>query len=136
MCFLIPATHVIVKLGEEGHLKRRGANNENRMYTPTHTHTHTHTHTNAFACNYISVSQVYFSAGIPKIILLYLEEILTTKTITDQKKKEAVGSTRKLFQNSQLLNKNSRGISEVIQNFSRQFRLLVCLVYDFWRDPG
>jgi len=55
--------------------------------THPHTHTHTHTHTNAFACNYISVSQVYFRAGIPKIILLYLEEILTTKTITDQKKK-------------------------------------------------
>lgn len=84
----------------------------------------THPHTHAFACNYISVSQGFFLAGVPKIINLYLEEILTTKTITDQKKKkEAVGSARKLFQNSQLLNKNSRGISEVIWNFSRHFRL-------------
>lgn len=48
----------------------------------------THPHTHAFACNYISVSQGFFRGGIPKITLLYLEELFLTKTITDQKERE------------------------------------------------
>jgi hypothetical protein len=131
----MPATHAIVKLGEEGHLKRRGVNNENFMYTPAHTHVFA---CNMIcACNYISVSQGFFRGGTPKVILLCLEELLPTKKITDQKnKREAVVGVRRLLQNSELLNKISRGISEVIWNFSRHFRFLVCLVYDFLQDPG
>ena len=98
--------------------------------------THPPTHT----CMPVTISvfpKVFFCGGIPKIFLLYLEELLLTKKITDQKKKrEAGGKVRRLLQNSQLLNKISRCISEVIRDFSRHFKWLVCLVYDFWRDPG
>jgi ABC-type polysaccharide transport system permease subunit len=49
---------------------------------------------------------------------------------------ETVISARRLFQNSQLLNKISSGISYVIWNISRHFKLLVCLFHVLWRDPG
>jgi hypothetical protein len=71
------------------------------------------------ACNYIGVSQGFFRGGTPKVILLYLEEQLPTKKITDQKnRREAVVSVRRLLQNSELLNKISRGIS-----FPKLFRI-------------
>jgi hypothetical protein len=62
----------------------------------------------------------------------YNLEYELTKT---KQNKEAVGSARRLLQYCQLPDKNSLDISRDIWNFSRYFKIFICLFHDFSRNP-